>query len=672
METVKVAVVSLNQTPLDWRGNSERIVEVIKAARQQQVSFLGLPEMCLSGYGCEDAFLTPDTAESAFQFLLNLLPHTQGIFLSVGLPLRYKGALFNTVAVICDEKLVGLVPKKFLAGDGVHYEPRWFKDWPSGYSDTYSYSDSSQNQNTVPIGDLFFQWNNIRIGFEICEEAWVAQRPGALLAQKSVDIIFNPSASPFSFGKNEIRKRFVLEGSRAFSCVYAYANLLGNESGRLIFDGSLFIANHGELINEGLRFSYKDFQIISSIVDLNSLRARRNQSANFNPVIAQPVASTTENPTEIALPLNKFKLPLTSSLASLPIPAQLPISKQEEFMRATCLGLFDYLRKSYSQGFTISLSGGTDSAVVAVLAASCFKLAHQELGEKSFKEKLSYLKALVPQDTLPTLLPKLIHTVYQSTQNSTPQTYQAAQAVSQALGVSFSEWSVNDLKNQYEMLISKVLGRPLTWNEDDLALQNIQARVRAPGVWLLSNVKGFLLLATSNRSEAAVGYATMDGDTAGGLSPIAGVDKAFLSQWIQWMGEDSQALLGPIPELKLIYSIPPTAELRPPQQHQTDETDLMPYPVLDFIERHLLIDRLKPIDLFQVLTQEFKQYKSSQLRDWLVRFLKLWTQNQWKRERYAPSFHLDTESLDPKTWCRFPILSKAFSLDIEELNKLTL
>src|SRR5439155_20781534 len=111
---------------------------------------------------------------------------------------------------------------------------------------------------------------------------------------------------------------------------------------------------------------------------------------------------------------------------------------------------------------------------------------------------------------------------------------------------------------------SKAINRELDWKTDDLALQNIQARARPPSVWLLANIRAALLLSTSNRSEAAVGYATMDGDTSGGLAPIAGIDKAFLRRWrrsCQTQGPDG---IGPLPELAVVNDQAPTAELRPP------------------------------------------------------------------------------------------------------------
>lgn len=687
MHLVRVGVAALNQTPLDWRGNQERLIKVLQLAQKEEVQFLGLPEMALCGYGCEDAFFSPSTCEKALASLKALLPYTKGLIVNFGMPTQFRGALFNAIVIVADEQIVGILPKKFLAGDGVHYEPRWFKEWPSGFSEMVEWGEVTSSP--VPIGDVCFQWKNIRFGYEICEEAWVAQRPGAHLAKHSIDILFNPSASHFAFGKNEIRKRFVLEGSRAFSCVYAYSNLLGNEAGRLIYDGSLFIASNGELIHESQRLTYNDVELISSAIDLNINRIKRNQTSSFNPVEGLSSSGSDLNGVVKVVTINKASLEFktkgeglgniessqnkTFSKIAKPKKIEKPqilrqaLTKNEEFLHAVSLGLFDYLRKSRSKGFAISMSGGIDSSVVAVLAVEALSQAIRELGIEKFKSQLSHISEIQPLKSREEILRSLVYGVYQSTQNSSTETHHAAKTLAGALGMTFYTWSVESIKLEYETLITEVLGRPLNWTTDDAPMQNIQARVRAPGIWLLANIKGLLLLSTSNRSEAAVGYATMDGDLAGGLSPIAGVDKAFLNQWIRWLSESGSELKLTIPELQLAYQRPPTAELRPPQLHQSDEKDLMPYSLLDFIERHLIIDRLNPLDLLEVLILEFPQYTQTQLRDWLVRFLKLWTQNQWKRERMAPSFHLDAQSLDPKTWCRFPILSKAFELDIEQL-----
>jgi NAD+ synthase (glutamine-hydrolysing) len=185
---------------------------------------------------------------------------------------------------------------------------------------------------------------------------------------------------------------------------------------------------------------------------------------------------------------------------------------------------------------------------------------------------------------------------------------------------------------------------------------------------MLANIGGALLLSTSNRSEAAVGYATMDGDTAGGLSPIAGIDKASIRRWLTWLSEVGPEGLGPIAELSVVTAQAPTAELRPAEAGQTDEADLMPYDLLDAIERAAIRDKYAPVEVFRLMRLRFPEYTLSQLGLWVERFFVLWSHNQWKRERYAPSFHLDDANLDPKTWCRFPILSGGFARELVELR----
>jgi NAD+ synthase (glutamine-hydrolysing) len=292
-----------------------------------------------------------------------------------------------------------------------------------------------------------------------------------------------------------------------------------------------------------------------------------------------------------------------------------------------------------------------------------------ELGLDGFLAKLGYLGRIQNTGSPREIVGRLLSCVYQSTRNSTDVTRSAARGVAEAIGAEFLEFDVDALVEEYIAIVSRAIGRELQWQCDDLALQNIQARVRAPGVWLLANLRGALLLATSNRSEAAVGYATMDGDTAGGLSPIAGIDKAFIRRWLKWLETKGPEGLAPIPALRAVNEQDPTAELRPQSHCQTDEADLMPYELLDAIERAAIRDKHSPLEVYKIVGAEFTQYTRAQLGMWVERFFRLWCRNQWKRERYAPSFHLDDENLDPKTWCRFPILSGGFERELAELRE---
>ncbi|HJT35992.1 MAG TPA: hypothetical protein VJ783_28475, partial [Pirellulales bacterium] len=158
------------------------------------------------------------------------------------------------------------------------------------------------------------------------------------------------------------------------------------------------------------------------------------------------------------------------------------------------------------------------------------------------------------------------------------------------------------------------------------------------------------------------------GDTSGGLCPIAGIDKAFLRRWLVWLEERGPEGLHPIPALAAVNCQPPTAELRPLSRCQTDEDDLMPYDVLDEIERAAIRDKYTPLEVFLRIRGRFAHHMPEQLAVWVERFFRLWCRNQWKRERYAPSFHVDDENLDPKTWCRFPILSGGYERELAELR----
>jgi len=649
MNLLHIGAAILNQTPLDWDGNKRNILASIAAAREQGVTVLCLPELCITGYGCEDAFHSPSTHQMAWNVLEEILPSTQGMIVSLGLPVFFQNALFNTACVVADGKVLGFYAKQHLAGDGVHYEPRWFKPWPDGIR-------RELDGSKLPIGDIHFDCGGVRIGFEICEDAWVAGRPGAGLASRSVDIILNPSASHFAFGKMEVRKRFVLEGSRAFGVSYVYSNLLGNESGRTIFDGGVLIASGGKMMREGSRFSFADWEMTSVVVDLDLTRMSQARTGSFVPEIKDDDSCVS----------TLFNFPKLLPEPDAPVMVSGVQTKEEEFTRAIVLGLFDYLRKSRSGGFVVSLSGGADSAAVTILASLVVKIGLAQLGRDGFLAKLPHLDRLanIPDEEL---IKALVSTVYQSAENSSSTTRLAASGIAAAIGTDHIEWNIAGLVVSYTDMVSRGMQCSLSWNTDDVALQNIQARVRAPGVWMVANLRNALLLATSNRSEAAVGYATMDGDTCGGLSPIAGIDKAFLRCWLVWMEQEGILESGPIAELRLINVQTPTAELRPSKLHQTDENDLMPYPVLDAIERAAIRDKQSPLEVYLETRVHF-EYPRWQIALWVEKFFILWSRNQWKRERYAPSFHVDDENLDPKTWCRFPILSGGFSRELSALK----
>ncbi|MCB0836495.1 MAG: NAD(+) synthase [Bacteroidetes bacterium] len=639
MKFVHLAGASLNQTPLAFEQNTRNIIAAIQEGKRRGIKILSLPELAISGYGCEDAFFSEYVLNESLKALSKIIAETKDILITVGLPMEYESCLYNVVAVVCDCNLLGFVAKQELAGDGIYYEPRWFKPWQEE-----KIVQVSWNEENYWFGDLIFEVDGVRIGLEICEDAWNGDRPAQRHYARNVSLILNPSASNFAFGKTDVRKGLVTEASRSYSCTYVYSNLLGNDAGRIIFDGEILIAQSGNLLARSSRFSFEDFQITSCVVDVEKVHISRKKSFNYQPEIPDNLIISDGN-----LAFEEDEIP-TSSLA----PVE---SKNEEFYLAETLALFDYMRKSYSRGFVLSLSGGADSSSCAVLVAKTFERAEQELGRKRLLEKISYAGI----DEQKPLTAQLLTCVYQGTRNSGPETLESARELAEGLGGTFVHWNVEPVHQEYIKLAESAIGRNLTWEQDDLTLQNIQARLRSPGIWMLANINRALLITTSNRSEAAVGYATMDGDTSGGIAPLGGMDKDSLLEWLHWAEEALE-----VPALHYVNNLKPTAELRPSTYDQTDEADLMPYPILDDIEKCAIRDYKSPVEVFQTLRGT---YPDKVLKGYIRKFFNLWSRNQWKRERYAPSFHLDDENLDPKTWCRFPILNGGFYQALNEMDE---
>jgi len=611
---LKIGGATVNQIPFDWANNTTNILEAIREATRQKISILCLPELCITGYGCEDTFLSDWIPERAWAELMKIRPHCENITVAIGLPIRIEGITYNGSCVIRDTKILGVTLKQNLARDGVHYEPRWFDAWKPNVV-----TEIQRNGERITVGDLIYEVEGIRFGFEICEDAWRKhERPGYRLCERGVDLILNPSASHYAILKSLLREQeVVIDGSRDFRCAYIFANLLGNEAGRMIYDGDIIIGQHGKLIAVNKRLSFRKVNVLATEVDF-------------------------DDPTQSKI--------LQSSDGK---------EKNEELAQAVALGLFDYLRKSKAGGFVLSLSGGADSSSCAVMVAEMVKRASSELGWKDFNAAVGIdpsvndWKAAVGQ---------LLTCAYQGTKNSSTETLNAARELACSIGASFHHWTIDEEVTSYTKKIEKAIGRQLQWDSDDVTLQNIQARTRSPIIWMLANVKRAVLLTTSNRNEGDVGYATMDGDTSGSFAPIAGLSKTFLLQWLKW-AEVALHHSG----LKYTNNLQPTAELRPLSRHQTDESDLMPYPILLEIEKHAILNRKSPVEVFNAMKSS---YEPLALKGYIRKFFRLWAANQWKRERLAPSLHLDDWNVDPRTWCRFPILSSGYLEELSALDKL--
>lgn len=668
-----VGVASINQTVGDWAGNRARLVRALEEARARGVVVLGLPEMAVSGYSLADRVWMRGTLERSWASLEALLPHTRGLVATLGLPVAHRGALLDVVAVAVDGQLAGLVPKENLATGDVQYENRWYAGWTRGRVETFTAPDGTQ----VPLGSLIFDVQGVGpLAVEVCEDGWKGVRPGSHAALAGARVVINASASWFTLGKHATRRRLVEEVSRQDRCVYLYTSLHGCDATRLVFDGSCFVGCNGRIVAEGPRFSFtEDVVLTDAVVDLaavdrmrlaeGSWRAQEEAQADGDygvepTVLRIPASLPSSEPAVDALawwePTGPSSVDpsLDHLVASGAYPGGVAADELHhvELELALAMGVREYLAKTGVSGVALALSGGRDSSMCAVIVARMLRLSHPDLDEASLRERV--------HDTL--------LTAYLATELSGGATREAARALAEALGAEHVELAIQEAVDVHRGLAEGALGRALDWSDatDDLALQNVQARLRGSLIWMLANVRGRLLLTTSNKSEAAVGYTTMDGDTSGGFAPIADVPKSLVGAWLSWA-----AARHGIDGLDAVLATPATAELRPPERAQTDETDLMPFAILDRLmyrfaylgeEPAVILRRLWP-----VVRDRYADVHG--FADHVARFVTLFCRAQWKRERFAISLRVTAFDLDPKTGFRFPPVQAPFAEELEAMRE---
>lgn len=641
----EIITATLNLTPMDRQNRIKIEAALLSAAETIDADhwpILVFPELTLTGH-CDDFFRARWLREKALDDLFALTEKTKGLTALVGLPLEVAGSVYNAAALLENGAILGFslsTVQKTSNPDAA----RWFESWPRGTETAVELRGKSYR-----AGDLIYNSAAGKIAVEFA--------PLESENSRGETIILVPGASAFELGKYERLQQSLLDFSAKRGVILAFANQNGIESGGTLYDGGSFIADRGKLTVREQRLFFGEDTLASSIF------GDGGQHLGGRTADAQEWSESTGETLVF-----------------------------EEFSRAVPLALFDYLRKCRAGGFVLSLSGGADSGAIAVLIRLMIKFGLGAFGPErllqtfpAIKKLENLLESLKNQDAKKIgalderqIAAAFLTTVYQGSANSGNVTRTAARKVAEAVGSVHYEFNIAPLVDSYRKMIEESIGRPLSWETDDLALQNIQARVRAPGAWLLANLTGALFLSTGNRSEAACGYATMDGDSCGAISPIAGVSKAFLRRWLRWMESVGPRLQSnelsteeskrgetrfPVPALSFINAQQPTAELRPPEAGQTDEADLMPYSVLEIIELGAIFEKLCGTELLDFVREraqkvpELSEADDALLSTWIEKFWRLWRHSQWKRERFALGFHLDACDLSA---VRFPVLTAAY------------
>jgi NAD+ synthase (glutamine-hydrolysing) len=381
-----------------------------------------------------------------------------------------------------------------------------------------------------------FDTGRIKIGINICEDIWIEPGPGDLQAERGASLVITINSSPYHVGKSEDRIEMLRRFAKRNSVHYAYVNVVGGQD-ELVFDGtSVVIDPKGKLLAVGNRFE-NDLILVDIPMEQLEIRSRR---AGRRPELESA---------RISFPgVVEYQLPRTirakqQRLASRKIAPAL--TREEEIYRALVTGTKDYLRKNGFTDTVVGLSGGIDSALTAIIA-------HEVVGSRH------------------------LHLVYMPTRFSSKTSENGAKRLAANLGVKLETLEIDNLYEAYKAKLAHAF-RGL---DEDITEENIQARIRGNILMAFSNKFNWLVLTTGNKSEIAVGYCTLYGDTAGGYAVIKDVYKTMVFRLARWINRQSRAqsqenLIPP-----MIITRPPSAELRP---NQKDSDSLPPYDVLDKI-----------------------------------------------------------------------------------------
>jgi NAD+ synthase (glutamine-hydrolysing) len=635
MRLVRIGSAAISVKVGDFPWNAGRLRAVIEAAREQGVHLLVTPELGISGYSLEDRITWADITRQSWANLVELAECCKNMAAFVGLPVRIGAQTYNAAALLADGRVQGLVLKKYLPMYSIFYESRNYTAWAGG----------TTTINGVPAGDLVFDLPFGKVSAEICEDLWSPTSPAHERVRAGAEIICNPSASPFLPGKNEERKRLVLQSAANLKSVYAYANLLGCDNSRLVFDGGGIIADPEGIIASGQILSRQSWSLVTGIVDLDNLTRLRSENTTWR----EGASSGAENVKTVSVTGLSFSQASIGDFAdqlprSFYVPDVSPREKPrnpylDDLFDALVLGLRDYVEKvGVFERMIVALSGGRDSALCLLLAVEA---------AKSFKEGMEAEK-----------FARRISTIYLPTAKYSSQgTEKAARALAAELGVSFKVVNIDDevtvaLKKQAEILGSSSAIHPL-------AKQNLQARIRGNMILNWANSAGGIVLVTSNLSEMAVGYSTTGGDNQGGYSPIANVPKTLVSELLEYLSERDD-----IRSLKEILVMPPSAELAPDQR---DEDDLMPYAVLDDLLYLYARRRMPLVDCWRVVCKRHPDRDPEQLRTWAKDFAQRFASNQWKRDQHPVALKVMELDLDPKTGFRFPVM-QSIQYELDDLK----
>ncbi|XP_017159477.1 glutamine-dependent NAD(+) synthetase isoform X2 [Poecilia reticulata] len=612
---VTLSTCSLNQWVLDFEGNTERILKSIEVAKANGAKYRLGPELEICGYGCADHFYESDTLLHSFQVLKTLLesPVTQDIICDVGMPIMHHNVRYNCRVIFLNRKILLIRPKMLMANSGTYREMRWFSPW-SRLRQVEEYFlprmiQEVTGQDTVPFGDCVLSTKDTCIGTEICAELWNPNSPHIQMGLDGVEIFTNSSASHHELRKADQRVNLIKTATTKSGGIYLYANQRGCDGDRLYYDGCAMVAINGEVVACGAQFSLDDVEVITATLDLEDVRSYRGE-------LCQPLMG----------------------------------------------------------GFLLPLSGGIDSSSTACIVHSMCVLLCQAV-EDSNGEVLKDVRRVVGDDSYTPQNPKelcarLFTTCYMASENSSQDTCSRARDLAGEIGSTHVNINIDVAVKGILGIFSVVTGR---WpqfranggsNRENLALQNVQARVRMVlaylfaqlSLWARGRPGGLLVLGSANVDESLTGYFTKYDCSSADINPIGGISKMDLKSFLAYCAEQFQ-----LTALRGILAAPPTAELEPlkdGQLSQTDESDMgMMYSELSVIGRLRKISKCGPFSMFCKLIHLWRDVLSpTQVAQKVKHFFRMYSVNRHKMTTVTPSYHAESYSPDDNRFDLRPFL----------------
>jgi NAD+ synthase (glutamine-hydrolysing) len=559
-DLLRVALAQINPTVGDIEGNARVIADRIDAARDEGAGMVVLPELALTGYPPEDLLLKTSFLQEAAAALDELASRAHGIVALVGFP-ELTDDVYNAAAVLADGEVVAVYHKMYLPNYGVFDEQRYFQAGSEA---------------------AIFELNGVPIGVTICEDIWEPGPPATTEALAGAQLIVNLSASPYRAGFGRGRERMLVQRAIDNLASVVFVNTVGGQD-ELVFDGhSLAIDQDGRVIARCPQF---EESMALCTIDPREVAAARLRDTRHR-------ANVRRQRREEARVVH---------LASLEVPADgetvggvvSPLLDPEaEIYAALRTGLRDYVDKNGFERVVLAISGGIDSALVALVAVDA-------LGA----DRVTCVSMPSPF--------------------SSEGTRADARAIAENLGVDFMEIEIDEAMKAYDdMLADAFDGR-----DPDITEENVQARIRGNVVMALSNKFGWLVLTTGNKSELSVGYATLYGDMAGGFAVIKDVFKGWVYRLVRWGNADAGRELVPAS----VLDRPPSAELR---YEQRDQDSLPPYELLDEILRLYVEEDLDALELV----------RRGLPKDDVERVIRLVDRAEYKRRQAPPGIKISMKA----------------------------